>query len=559
MIGVPSNPAHSPVTMLASIYARSSTDKQDAGSIADQLRVCTERATREGWSISDHYIDEAISGAAIGNRPAFQALMKDAEARRFDVLLVMDLTRLSRSAGDLNKTIDRLVFRGIRVIAASNGYDSERKGHKIQASFEGTMGEMFREMIRDKTYAALRGRAEVGALTGGRSFGYSTARAGSAVVRVVDPAEADTVPTIFELYAEGRSPQWIAADLNRRRVPSPRRGTWASSAIYGDSQDGSGVLNNELYVGVQVWNRREWRKHPDTGRRAYVRRPESEWIRTSNEAWRVVDDALWERVKKRQAAVREQSASIRAALHRNARTGAGPKYLFSGLLACARCGSNFVICGANAYGCASNVARGAAVCDNRKRVSRRLVESRLLQAIKTELFKPEAIELFVAETTRLLREAARSHKPVLDEVTKQLAAAERQVENLLDAIRAGIITASTKEALVQAERDRDRMRYELALREAPASHFADVLPDAVQRYTAMLEDLASTLQRDVARARYQLKELLGTVRMHPRDGYLEAELTGSFGGLLSLASEQGRQTKINLVAGTGFEPVTFGL
>jgi len=93
---------------------------------------------------------------------------------------------------------------------------------------------------------------------------------------------------------------------------------------------------------------------------------------------------------------------------------------------------------------------------------------------------------------------------------------------------------------------------ELATREAPASKFAAMLPDAVERYTAMLDDLANTLQRDVARARYQLKELLGTVRLHPRDGYLEAELTGSYEGLIALASEQGRQTKINLVAGTRY-------
>ena len=547
--------------MRAAIYARYSTDKQDAGSISDQFRVCEERAGRERWEVTNRYIDEAISGAAIGNRPAFQELMRDAELRRFDVVLVMDLTRLSRSAGDLNKAIDRLVYRGIRVIAASNGYDSERKGHKIQASFEGTMGEMFREMVRDKTYAALRGRAELGTLTGGRSFGYRSEAAsdGRGFVRVVDQEEAEVVRTIFSMYADGRSPQRIAADLNRRGIRSPRGGTWASSAIYGDAQDGSGVLNNELYIGTQVWNRREWRKHPDSGRRTYVRRPESEWIRTRSEGWRIVDDALWNRVKTRQAAVSEQSASIRTALHRNARTGAGPKYLFSGLLACAQCGSNFVICGANAYGCASNVARGAAVCDNRNRVSRKLVEIRLLDAIKTQLFKPEAVALFIAETKRLVREAARGRKPALEEAAKQLATVERQVENLLDAIKAGIITASTKDALVQAERDRARLRLELATREAPASKIAAALPNAVERYVAMLDDLANTLQRDVAKARYQLKELLGKVRLHPRDGYLEAELSGNFGGLLSLASEQDAKTKINLVAGTGFEPVTFGL
>ena len=545
--------------MKAAIYCRYSTDKQDAGSIADQIRVCAERAEREGWKVGIPYVDEAISGAAIGNRPAFQTLMRDAEARRFDVLLVMDLSRLSRSAADLNKAIDRLTFRGIRVVSTSNGYDSGRKGHKIQAGFEGIMGEAFREMVRDKTYAALKGRAQGGALTGGRSFGYCTVEHHGSPIRTIDEDEAVTVRLIFRYYAEGRSPQWIAAELNRQRVPSARGGTWASSAIYGDMQDGSGVLNNELYVGIQVWNRREWRKHPDTGKRTYVRRPEAEWIRVEDENWRIVDDDLWQRVKHRQASTYAASESIRAALHRNARTGAGPKYLFSGLLSCARCDSNFVICGAQAYGCASNVARGEAVCGNRSRVSRRIVEARLLETIRTELFKPEALSLFVAETKRFLRDASDARRPARAAAAKRLAATEREVENILTAIKAGIITAGTKDALEAAERDRTALRRELAEPELPLRALEAALPNAVERYTRMVGDLENTLQRDIARARHQLKGLLGKVKLHPRDGYLEAELAGSFRGLLSLAAEQGARAEINLVAGTGFEPVTFGL
>ena len=545
--------------MKAAIYCRYSTDKQDAGSIADQIRVCAERAEREGWKAGTPYVDEAISGAAIGNRPAFQALMRDAEAGRFEVLLVMDLSRLSRSAADLNKAIDRLTFKGIRVVSTSNGYDSGRKGHKIQAGFEGMMGEAFREMARDKTYAALRGRAQGGAVTGGRSFGYRTLGRDGSPIRTIDENEAVTVRLIFQYYAEGRSPQWIAAELNRRRIPSARGGTWASSAIYGDMQDGSGVLNNELYIGVQVWNRREWRKHPDTGKRTYVRRPEAEWIRVEDSRWRIVNDDLWRRVKERQASVCAASESIRTALHRNARTGAGPKYLFSGLLSCARCGSNFVICGAQAYGCASNVARGDAVCANRSRVSRRIVEARLLETIRTELFKPEALSLFISETSRLMREAADGRKPARAIAAKRLAAAEREVENILTAIKAGIITAGTKDALEAAERDRAALRRELAEPELPMRALEAALPNAVERYTKMVDVLEHTLQRDIARARYQLKDLLGKVKLHPRDGYLEAELAGSFRGLLSLAAEQGARAELNLVAGTGFEPVTFGL
>ena len=170
--------------------------------------------------------------------------------------------------------------------------------------------------------------------------------------------------------------------------------------------------------------------------------------------------------------------------------------------------------------------------------------------MRTELFKPEALSLFVSETSRLMREAADGRKPARPVAAKRLAGAEREVENILTAIKAGIITAGTKDALESSERDRAALRRELAEPELPISALEAALPNAVERYTKLVDDLEHTLQRDIARARYQLKDLLGKVKLHPRDGYLEAELAGSFRGLLSLAAEQGARAEINLVAGT---------
>ena len=72
----------------------------------------------------------------------------------------------------------------------------------------------------------------------------------------------------------------------------------------------------------------------------------------------IISDDLWEKVKARQAAIREASVAIRAALHANARTGRGPKYLFSGLLKCGQCQSNFVIVDTTRYGCSGWRYRG---------------------------------------------------------------------------------------------------------------------------------------------------------------------------------------------------------
>ena len=192
------------MSLRGAIYSRFSTDKQSESSIEDQVRVCTEWCTKNGATVVARFEDQGISGAAIGNRPGLQQAL----AAPVEVLVLMDLTRLSRSQADLPKLIDRLVHRGVRVIGVQDGYDSARKGHKLQAGLTGIMGEAFREMISEKTYSALESRAQRGESAGGVCYGYRD-------------GEADIVVRIFELYADGVSPRGIVDRLNREAVPSP--------------------------------------------------------------------------------------------------------------------------------------------------------------------------------------------------------------------------------------------------------------------------------------------------------------------------------------------------
>jgi site-specific DNA recombinase len=96
----------------AAIYSRFSTDRQSESSIADQMRVRTDWCTKNGAAVVAQFEDQGISGAAIGNRPG----LRQALAASVDVLVVMDLTRLSRSQADLPKLIDRLMEGSARCL-----------------------------------------------------------------------------------------------------------------------------------------------------------------------------------------------------------------------------------------------------------------------------------------------------------------------------------------------------------------------------------------------------------------------------------------------------------
>jgi hypothetical protein len=102
------------------IYARYSSDNQRDASIADQLRVCREFATRQGWTIVDEFTDHAVSGATL-LRSGFQRLMRDALNGRFDVVLSEALDRFSRDQEDTAGLFKRLTFAGVNIVTLAEG------------------------------------------------------------------------------------------------------------------------------------------------------------------------------------------------------------------------------------------------------------------------------------------------------------------------------------------------------------------------------------------------------------------------------------------------------
>ena len=107
-------------SMRVSIYARYSSDKQREASIVDQVRLCEERAAREGWRVVKRYTDHAISGASLMRR-GIQALMQDAQSGKFDVVLTESLDRISRDQEDIAGVYKRLRFAGGDQIAHRRG------------------------------------------------------------------------------------------------------------------------------------------------------------------------------------------------------------------------------------------------------------------------------------------------------------------------------------------------------------------------------------------------------------------------------------------------------
>jgi site-specific DNA recombinase len=219
------------------------------------------------------------------------------------------------------------------------------------------------------------------------------------------------------------------------------------------------------------------------------------------------------------------------------------------------CKANYVIVAPDVYGCASVVNRGHAVCTNKLRVPRHLIESKLLEEVKKDLFTPEGIELFYKEVTRLLIERQRASKRDKGHVAKALAETDQHIENVLNAIKAGIVTASTKQELEKLEAQ--RAIFARRCNEGEAK-IVSMLPRAKERFQALVQQLEKVTLDHVSVVRPILRSVMGKdIFLYPTaEGYLEDELQGDYAGLLNLAVGCG---KMEMVAGEGFEPSTFGL
>ncbi|MGH9160378.1 MAG: recombinase family protein, partial [Vicinamibacteraceae bacterium] len=437
--------------MNVALYARYSSDNQPAASIEDQLALCRLHAERQGWCVSHEYTDPKITGATLVLRPGIQQLLRDAARHHFDVLLAESLDRFSRDQEDTAGLFKRLRFFGIRFLTVAEGEITE-----LHVGFKGTMNALFLRDLADKTRRGMRGRVVAGKSGGGHSYGYRVVRrldvgGGAAGERAVDANEAEIVRRIFRDYVDGVSPKSIARNLNRERIPGPAGGAWNPSTIHGNPERGTGILNNELYIGRLVWNRLRYIRDPDTGKRVSRPNPPSEWLTTEVAQLRIVSDDLWAAAKARQAQMRSQKRVDAGAFNGRALARCRrPKYLFSRLTRCGTCGGGFHIYSGSRLACFSARERGT--CGNRLTIRREEVERRVLMALKEKLLARELFEEFCREFTREMNRLRMNERARQSALRHELARVDRDIRKLIDAIKNDMPLEPIKAELIALDR-----------------------------------------------------------------------------------------------------------
>ena len=151
-------------------------------------------------------------------------------------------------------------FADVKIVTFAEGEISE-----LHVGLKGTMNALFLKDLAQKTRRGLQGRVLQGLSGGGLCYGYDLLP-GKTGIRRINKGEANVVRRVFRDYAAGQSPRAIARKLNEEGIPGPSGRPWRDTAIRGHFTRGTGILNNELYVGRLVWNRLTYLKDPTSGR-----------------------------------------------------------------------------------------------------------------------------------------------------------------------------------------------------------------------------------------------------------------------------------------------------
>lgn len=153
-------------TNKVAIYVRVSTTSQleEGYSIDEQKAKLTSYCDIKDWNIYEIYTDGGFSGSNT-ERPALEQLIRDAERKKFDTVLVYKLDRLSRSQKDTLFLIeDVFIKNGIEFLSLQENFDTSTPFGKAMIGLLSVFAQLEREQIKERMQLGKLGRAKAGNL-----------------------------------------------------------------------------------------------------------------------------------------------------------------------------------------------------------------------------------------------------------------------------------------------------------------------------------------------------------------------------------------------------------
>lgn len=409
--------------MKIAAYARVSTEKESqVESFEKQIEFFNEFTKKNGYELYKLYADEGISGKQIKHRKQFQQMMQDAKAKKFDKVVVKDVSRFARNTVDLLQSIRELKSYGIEVDFLNNGEIMEG-GSEFILTILGAMAQqesanMSKRVKFGKDITAKKGRVP------NIVFGYDKIPDERYTLKI-NEEEASIVKEIFESYVyKGIGTTKIAWDLNDRGIRTKKtKSKWVQTSIVR-------MLKNPIYTG-RVTNKKSEVTDFITGTRKDL--PEEEWITVERPEMRIISDELFNRAQE----ILAQRSNEFKLNNKREKT----EYVFSTLIYCKHCGYSFRRIRRKytedgkeyiRWVCSGRNSMGVNHCPNTTVID----EKELLNAIKEYLKSiisnkknfMKAVEKEFEKITKLREAGERSEESLLQEIEKVTVKKQKYME-----------------------------------------------------------------------------------------------------------------------------------
>ncbi|MGN0639087.1 MAG: recombinase family protein [Huintestinicola sp.] len=325
----------------AAIYCRLSEEdrnkvceRDDSESIKNQKAMLTQYANEHLWEIYDIYSDDDYTGSD-RSRPAFNRLLSDAEAGKFNIVLCKTQSRFTRELELVEKYIhDLFPIWGIRFVSVVDNADTSVRGNKKSRQINGLINEWYLEDMSENIKAVLTNRRKNGLFIGAFApYGYKKDpdRKGHLII---DPEAAGVVREIFDMYISGAGRTAIARYLNERGVLSPGRYKVSNGEKYRNTSKTdkakwrdrtvAAILKNEVYIGNLVQN-----KSHSISYKSKIKKPvpQCEWIRAEGTHEPIIGREIFKAAGEISESRARSKHSDRKAVN-----------VFSGKIFCGKCG-----------------------------------------------------------------------------------------------------------------------------------------------------------------------------------------------------------------------------
>ena len=321
-----------PMAYHVALYIRLSKEDETEGpsqSVTNQKSLLEEFVKEHRLAVYDTYIDDGWSGTSF-DRPAFQRMIADIEAKKVNMVITKDLSRLGRDYIMTGHYMERYFpERRVRYISLLDGIDTgvESTANDI-TPFRAIMNDMYAKDISKKIKSVKRDKQRKGQFIGGKPmYGYKMHPTEKNKI-VIDEEVAPIVRRIFAMALDGMSCRKIATTLNEEGVPTPATyanlpvgnpgpytGLWSSERI-------SDMLQNETYIGNMVQGRMVKISYKS---KKCLRQPRENWVVVENTHEPLIDKETFQKVR----------LLVESRRHTRSRTY---DFLLKGIIFCHECG-----------------------------------------------------------------------------------------------------------------------------------------------------------------------------------------------------------------------------